>query len=170
MAELEPQLRRTLSLPLLTLYGLGTTIGAGIFALIGKVAGNAGLFAPLSFLVASLLAAFSALSFAELSARFPRAAGEAVYVREGLRSHRLALAVGLLVAVSGTVSAAAIVNGAVGYVHEFVGLPGVVIIIGIVLALGLAAAWGIRESVTLASLLTVPPALHPNSCCHRPRR
>ncbi|NNG06063.1 MAG: amino acid permease [Inquilinus sp.] len=155
MAEQEPHLRRSLSLPLLTLYGLGTTIGAGIFALIGKVAGNAGVFAPVSFLVASLLAAFSALSFAELSARFPRAAGEAVYVREGLQSHRLALAVGLLVALSGTVSAAAIVNGAVGYVHDFVGLPGVAIIVGIVLVLGLTAAWGIRESVTLASLFTV---------------
>ncbi len=31
-------LKRSLSLPLITLYGVGTTIGAGIFVLVGKVA------------------------------------------------------------------------------------------------------------------------------------
>ena len=35
-------LKRTLSLPLMVLYGLGPTIGAGIYALIGEVAGIAG--------------------------------------------------------------------------------------------------------------------------------
>ena len=34
----QPTLRRSLSLPLLVLYGLGTTIGAGIYALTGKIA------------------------------------------------------------------------------------------------------------------------------------
>ena len=75
------QLRRTLSLPMMTLYGVGTTIGAGIYVLVGKVAGAAGLLAPVSFVLAALLAAFSAFSFAELSSRFPRSAGEAVTPR-----------------------------------------------------------------------------------------
>ena len=43
-----PQLKRSLSRPLITLYGLGTTIGAGIYVLVGKVAGRARLFAPVS--------------------------------------------------------------------------------------------------------------------------
>ena len=42
-----PALRRNLSLPLLVLYGLGTTVGAGIYALTGKIAGLAGAWTPL---------------------------------------------------------------------------------------------------------------------------
>ena len=49
-------LKRSLSLPMLVLYGLGTTIGAGIYALIGEIAGVAGYLAPFSFLLAALLA------------------------------------------------------------------------------------------------------------------
>lgn len=58
------RLRRTLTLPLLTLYGVGVTVGAGIYVLTGKVIGIAGIFAPLSFLLSALLAGLSALSFA----------------------------------------------------------------------------------------------------------
>jgi amino acid transporter len=150
-----PALSRRLNLPLLTFYGLGTTIGAGIFVLVGKVAGRAGMAAPVSFLVASLLAAFTAFSFAELVARYPRSAGEAIYVREGFGSHRLALIVGLMVTLSGVVSSATIINGSVGYLHEFVALPqalGVVTMLALLTALAL---WGIGESVTAAAIFTV---------------
>jgi amino acid transporter len=102
------KLERTLNLPLLTLYGLGTVIGAGIYALVGEIAGAAGYGAPLSFLIAAIVAGFSACSFAELAARFPQAAGAALYVRQGFSSPRLALVVGLLVALAGVVSAAAL--------------------------------------------------------------
>ena len=44
------ELRRTISLPWLVLYGLGTTIGAGVYALTGVVAGRAGMQAPVAFL------------------------------------------------------------------------------------------------------------------------
>ena len=40
--ELPAALRRRLGLPLLVLYGTGITIGAGIYVLIGAVAGHAG--------------------------------------------------------------------------------------------------------------------------------
>ena len=46
-------LRRRLSLPLLVLYGVGITIGAGIYVLIGAVAGHAGKYAPWSFVLAA---------------------------------------------------------------------------------------------------------------------
>ena len=82
-------LERALSLPMVTLYGLGTTLGAGIYVLVGKVAGAAGGWAPFSFLLASALAAFSALSFAELSSRYPKSAGPAVYVFKGFGSQGL---------------------------------------------------------------------------------
>jgi amino acid transporter len=149
------QLKRGLSLPLLTLYGLGTTVGAGIYVLVGEVAGLAGGLAPLSFLVAALLAAATAFSFGELGARYPKSAGEAVYVHAGFGLAWLAALVGLLVALVGSVSAAAIANGFVGYARQFVDLPAWLLISGVVLALGVIAAWGITESVTLAALVTV---------------
>lgn len=56
-------LRRSLSLPMVTLYGMGTILGAGIYVLIGEVAGVAGIRAPLAFLVAAILAGFSAFAY-----------------------------------------------------------------------------------------------------------
>ncbi len=151
----EARLERVLGLPMLVLYGLGTTVGAGIFALVGKVAGRAGLYAPVSFFAAALIAALTALCLAELSARFPKSAGEAVYVREGLNSHHLALAVGLLVACAGIVSAAAIINGAVGYIHQFLDISAPLLIVLLVMAMGGLAAWGIAESVGIAAFITL---------------
>ena len=139
---------------LLTLYGLGTTIGAGVYVLIGKVAGQAGLFAPLSFLIAAGLAGFTAFSFAELSSRLPRSAGEAVYVREGLRLPRLSLAVGLLVVLAGTVSSAAVIVGAAGYMQLYLPAPQTAIVVAMALGLGLLAAWGINQSVGAAVLVS----------------
>jgi len=151
----EVRLKRSLSLPLLVLYGLGTTIGAGIYALTGKVAGGAGMYAPVAFLVASLMAAFSAFSFAEMSSRYPRAAGEAVYVREGLGWPGFAVAVGLLVTLSGSVSAATMANAFAGYFGELTPVPHWLAVTGFALVLGLVAAWGVNESVAFACVITV---------------
>ena len=148
-------LKRSLSLLQLVLYGLGTTIGAGIYALIGELAGISAYHAPVSFLVASVMAALTALSFAELSGRFPRCAGAALYVKEAFSSDGLSIAVGVLVIVAGLVSSAAIINGFIGYLAEFVDLDRSTAIIVVSLAIGLIAAWGIAESVTIAALVTV---------------
>jgi APA family basic amino acid/polyamine antiporter len=148
-------LKRSLILPQLVLYGLGTTIGAGIYALIGELAGISGYLAPVSFLVASLIAGLTALSFAELSSRYPRCAGAALYVKEGFSVDRLSILVGLLVIAAGLISASALVNGFVGYLHEFIELDRLVIIFLVVLSLGIVAAWGINESVTIAAAITV---------------
>ena len=148
-------LKRTLSLPMMVLYGLGTTIGAGIYALVGEVAGLAGYFAPISFLIASLIAGFTAISFAELSSRFPRAAGAALYVQQGFSLQGLSLVVGLLVIAAGLVSASALVNAFVGYLHQFVDFDSTVIIVVTVTLLGALAVWGIFESVLAAALITL---------------
>mgnify|MGYP002623683258 FL=1 len=151
----DPSLKRVLSMPMLVLYGLGTTIGAGIYALIGEVAGSAGVYAPVSFLVAGTLAAVSGLSFAELGARMPSSAGEARFVREGLNSAVLALIVGLLVIASGVVSSAAVTNGFAGYFMELTDAPRLASVAGVVILLGALAAWGIGESVAVAAVLTL---------------
>jgi amino acid transporter len=148
-------LRRRLTLPLLVLYGMGTTIGAGIYVLIGKTAEKAGLFAPFSFLLACLIAGLTAFSFAELSARFPQSAGEAVYVSRGFRSRQAAFVTGLLVILAGIVSSASIVNGFVGYLGEYVAIHPWLVVAALTLVLGAVAVWGIAESVLVASVMTV---------------
>ena len=148
-------LKRVLGLTLVVLYGLGVTIGAGIYVLIGATAGQAGIYAPVAFIIAALVMAPTAASFAELASRMPVSAGEAAYVREGLRSRGLALGVGLLVVTAGIVSAAAVAIGAAGYIAVFVGAPAWLIITLVVVAMAMAAAWGILESVALAGLLTL---------------
>lgn len=55
-------LRRSLSLPVITLYGLGTILGAGIYVLIGEVASVAQTFAPFAFVFAAVIAGFTALT------------------------------------------------------------------------------------------------------------
>jgi len=56
----------------LVFFGIGTTIGSGVFVLAGVVAHNyAGPSASISYLIAGGVAALSGLSYAELSAAFP---------------------------------------------------------------------------------------------------
>ena len=149
------RLKRVLTLPLLTMYGIGTTVGAGIYVLTGTVIGVAGPLAPLSFLAAACLAGLSAASFAELSSRMPRSAGEALYVREGLRMPRLSVLVGLLVAASGTISSAVLTKGFTGYLGVLLDWPAPVFTAVLVAGLMLLAIWGIREAVTVAAVITL---------------
>ncbi len=148
-------LKRTISLPQMVLYGLGTTIGAGIYALVGELARVSGMLAPVAFLFAAILAGFTALSFAELSGRYPRAAGASLYIREGFGSETLSVAAGLMMVLAGLVSASALVNGFSGYFETLTGFPRVPSILLITLLLGLVAAWGIAESVLIATVITV---------------
>ena len=124
---MQTDLKRSLTLPLVTFYGIGTILGAGIYVLVGKVAGFAGMFTPFAFLLASILAALSAVSYAELSARFPKSAGEAVYVQEGLGWRQLSIIVGVTIVLVGTISVATLVHGFVGYFQVFFAVPTVVL-------------------------------------------
>jgi APA family basic amino acid/polyamine antiporter len=151
----EPTLKRALSLPLITFYGLGTIIGAGIYVLIGEVAARAGLFTPIAFLVAAVIATFTALSYAELSSRLPRSGGEAIYIQAAFHRRRLSMATGWGVVAIGVVSSATLANGIVGYLNLFVPIPAALAVGGLVVILGLVAAWGITESVWLATLTSL---------------
>ena len=148
-------LKRSLSLPLITFYGLGTIIGAGIYVLIGAVAGKAGMFAPLSFLFAALIAGFTAFSYAELSSRLPRSAGEAIYVQEAFGIRWLSVLTGWSVVAIGLVSSATIANGFVGYLEVFIQVPEWLAITILVVMLGLIAAIGINQSVWMATAITL---------------
>ncbi|MES2600773.1 MAG: amino acid permease [Pseudomonadota bacterium] len=148
-------LKRRLGLPLLVLYGTGITIGAGIYVLIGAVAGHAGAYAPWSFLLAAAIMALTVASYIELSTRFPVSAGEAAYVKVAFESRPLSILVGLLTIGIATVSSAAVALGSAGYIQQFLDWPRDLIVIAVIVLLGAVAAWGILESVVLASLFTL---------------
>ena len=149
------QLRRSIGLTGLVLYGLGVTIGAGIYVLVGETVVRAGTHAPAAFLLSAIVMAFTAGSFAELSGRVPQAAGEAIYVEAGFHRGWLTLIVGLAVLIEAMIAAAAIAVGASGYVAELIPMPQPVLIAGIVLLMATVAAWGIRESVAIAGAMTL---------------
>ncbi|MFA8444207.1 MAG: APC family permease [Yoonia sp.] len=149
------KLRRALNAPMLTLYGLGVTVGAGIYVLVGATAAQAGPYAPVAFLLAAIVVGFTAFSYAELSTRYPVSAGEAAYVEAGFGVNWLTTLVGLAVAASGVISAAAVSIGAASYLHPLTGIAEDQLVIGVVAIMGLIAIWGITQSVTIAAVITI---------------
>ncbi len=149
-----PVLRRALNLPWLVFYGVGVTVGAGVFALIGEVVRVSGDHAVLAFLIAGLVAAFTALSYAVLASAYPRAAGEAIYVKMGFGELAGRL-VGLGVVAIAITSSAVISLAFAGYLGALTGFHSSASVIGILALLGCVAWFGVRESVGFASLITV---------------
>jgi len=148
-------LKRALGPVLLTLYGVGVTVGAGIYVLVGEVAGIAGLAAPMAFLLSGVIAGLSALSYAELAVLFPKAGGEAAYVNAAFARHWLTTLVGLLVVVTGITSAATVLLGFVGYLNELIAVPKAVALICVVAGLAAVTFWGVAESLTIVAFTTV---------------
>ncbi len=148
-------LKRRIGPGLLTAYGVGIMVGAGIYVLTGAAAGAAGMWAPMAFLIAALVALPTALSFSELSARIPEAAGDSSYVEIGLKQHWLAVLVGLINIVAGTVAAAAVLRGGVGYLTSFVDIPFIVAVVGLGTMLTAIAIIGVVESLAFAAVLTL---------------
>ena len=151
----KPSLKRSLNLPTVTLYGVGAILGAGIYVLIGEVAGAAGYFAPLSFLIAGIVAIFSAFSYAELGARFPRSAGEAVYVDEAFGNRQLTQLTGLMVIFTGIIAAATMASGIVGYLQLYLDWPSALIVSLFVMIIGGIAIWGMNESALIVIVITL---------------
>lgn len=147
-------LRRTITLPWLVFYGVGVTIGAGIFALIGEVLALSGDQAPLAFLLAGLVAGVTGVSYAALIRRHPRAGGEAVFVNRGLGSAFARLA-GYGVVVTGIVSSAVISIAFAGYLRALLPVPQPVLVLAVVGVLSAIAWYGVRESVFFAAVVTL---------------
>ena len=101
----EPELKRVMGPGLLLLFIIGDIIGAGIFAVTGKVAGEVGGVAWLPFLVAFAVATLTAFSYLELVCKHPQAAGAALYVHKAFGIHFVTFLVAFTVACSGITSA-----------------------------------------------------------------
>lgn len=148
-------LQRKVTLPILTFYGLGSIVGAGIYVLLGEVAGIAGKGMGVSFLLAGLIAGLTGFSYAELSSRYPKSAGSVLFVDVAFNLDWLSrLMAAALLGVS-AVSSAVICHGFVGYFQLYVGLPTSTIIVALGLMIFLVASADIKQSTMLVAVITV---------------
>jgi amino acid transporter len=148
------KLRRAISLPWLVFYGVGVTIGAGIFALIGDVLRIAGDHAVWSFVVAGLVAAITGYSYVLLAGTYPKAAGEAVFVKEGM-GWRMGQIVGFAIVAVAVTSSAVIALAFARYLSVLVAMPQALSFVGVVVALSILAMAGVKESVVFAGFITL---------------
>ena len=100
-----PQLKRSINLFQAVMYGVGLILGAGIYVIIGDVAGIAGNAMWISFIISAVIALFTGLSYAELSSIFPRSAAEYVFAKNAFGNYFIALMVGCLIIFVAIVSA-----------------------------------------------------------------
>ncbi|MFB9706564.1 MULTISPECIES: APC family permease [Streptosporangium] len=149
-------MKRVIGRKVLLMFVVGDILGAGIYALVGKVAGYVGGALWLPFLVAFVLAALTATAYAELVGKYPRAAGAALYANKAFGVPFVTFMVAFAVLMSGITSASAAARAFGGnYLGEFVTLPAVVgalIFLGLVTLVNFA---GISESVRVNVVLTI---------------
>lgn len=152
----ETGLRRVVSRRLLFFFILGDILGGGIYALVGEVGAEVGGAIWASFVVALVLAALTAASYAELVTKYPRAGGAALYAKKAFSHRFVAFMIAFAVMASGIASASTLARGFGGdYLSEFIEMPvqvAALIFIGVVAVVNLV---GILLSVRLNVILTV---------------
>jgi amino acid transporter len=153
-------LSRRLGVGALVLYGLGLIVGAGIYVLVGEVAGRVGGAAWASFMVALGLAIFTACSYAELVTKYPDAGGAALYANRAFRAPFLTFIVMFAVMMSGVTSASTLSRAFGGdYLAEFVSVPTTVAALCFIAVVAAINARGISESVRVNVALTIVEVL-----------
>ena len=154
-AESGTALDRVVTTPLLFWFILGDILGAGVYVLVGEVAGRSGGAVWLPLLFAFVLAVLTACSYAELATKYPRAGGAAHYAHRAFGPFA-GFVVGFCMLAAGVVSVAALARGFAGdYLSEFVSLPVPVVAVVFLVALGLLNARGIRDSLRVNVVATL---------------
>jgi amino acid transporter len=150
------ELKRQIGFLALFFYGIGDILGAGIYGLVGKAAGEMGSAAWLGFLVSMFAAGLTGLSYASLGSRYPKAAGAVFATARAFRNSFLSYVVGLALLASGLTSMATASRVFAGYfsgILASVSIPLIIIAFGAVLTF--IVFWGIRESLWANALCTI---------------
>lgn len=141
----------------LAFYALGSMLGSGIYGLIGKAAGQAGTAVWLSFIVALVAALLTALSYASIGSRHPRAGGAAYATQRAFGLPLLSFTVGLALVCSGLTSVATQSKIFAANLSALMGLeafPPSMIAVGFLLITTGIVFRGIRESMWVNVLCT----------------
>ena len=137
------------------MYGVGLTLGAGIYVLIGEAAGLAGNAMWISFGLGAVVAIFAGLSYAELTALFPKAAAEYVFVKNAFKSEFVGFIVGWLTVITSIIMGATVALGFGGYFVQFLDVPVVVSAILLLGILSLINFIGIRQSAWMNTVFAI---------------
>ena len=81
----QSSLKRVIGRRMLLFFVLGDILGAGIYVLVGRVAGHVGGMLWLPFLLAFVLAVLTAAAYSELAGKYSQAAGAALYVNKAFK-------------------------------------------------------------------------------------
>ena len=147
-------LKRTLGLTEVIFFGAGSILGAGIYAIIGKVSGFGGNMTWLSFTIASITAMLSAFSYAELSSMYPQAGGEYVYLKKSM-SKKMAIIIGLVITLNGIISGATVSIAFAGYLSNLWEISLFLACVGIIALVWLVNVIGIRQSSVMNIIFTI---------------
>jgi APA family basic amino acid/polyamine antiporter len=147
-------LLRTMGLFALVVYGVGDMVGSGIYATVGKAAGQTGNAVWLAFVVSMVAAMLTGLSYACIASRYPRAAGAAYVTHRAFHVAFLSYVIGLAVTASGMTSMATSTRAFSLILHDFTGVPPWVLIVAFLLFMTFVNFWGIRESMWMNLLCT----------------
>jgi APA family basic amino acid/polyamine antiporter len=158
----QPALRRSIGPFQLFAYTLGGMLGAGIYGLVGRAAGELGSAVWLGFLVAMVAALLTGLSYASLGSRYPRAGGAAYVTGRAFSWPLLTWSVGLAVMASGLTSVATQSRVVAANLLALTGLdsvPPVAFALGFLLLITGIVLRGIRESMWMNIVCTAVEAL-----------
>ncbi len=140
-------LKRTLKLPQLVFYGVGTIVGAGIYSVIGAAAGQAGPYLWISFLLAGFAAFLTVLSYAELASALPKAGGEYQFLKTAFKQWPLpAFIAGFLICVNAAATSATVSIAFAGYLRVFIDAPAVIVSLALLAVCTAVNIRGIGES------------------------
>lgn len=148
------ELKRSLGLVECTLMGVGVILGAGIYALVGSAAAEAGNAVWASFFAAAVVAGFTGLSYAELSSFIPKAGGEYYYARRAF-GHFVAFLVTWLLLVGLAIASAAVALGFAGYFHAIFGTGIVLTACMLIATTAVLLVYGIKQSAWVAGFCTL---------------
>lgn len=159
-ADGEPKLERSVTLWQITLYGLGSMLGAGIYGLIGQAAGQLGSAVWMAFIVSMIAAMLTGLSYANIVSRYPKAGGAAYVTQRAYMIPLLSYVVGLTVVCSGLTSIATQSNVVAESIIKLFGLtiPVWVLAIGFLMFIGGILLRGIKECMWFNALCTIVEA------------
>jgi len=141
-------------------YGLGSMLGAGIYALVGRAAESLGNAIWLAFLAAMVAAILTGLSYACVGGRYSKAGGAAYVTHRALGKPAISYMVGIAVMMSGLTSMATGSQAIAENLEKAVGmvLPIKLVAIALVFLVGCVIYRGMKESMWVNIVCTVVEA------------